>query len=97
MPLRSFTGGADAIEVEARTVGDALQALGGRHTGLLERVLDVDGTVRRFVNIYVGEVDIRELGGLDATLEEGEVLSIVPAVAGGSRGGQRPAPDGRDA
>lgn len=84
MPLRSFTGGADEVEVEARTVGDALQVLGRRYAGLLERIVDVDGTVRRFVNIYVGEIDIRELGGLDATLQGGEVVSVVPAVAGGS-------------
>lgn len=84
MPLRSFTGGADDVEVEARTVGEALQAMGQCHAGLLERVLDVDGAVRRFVNIYVGEVDIRDLGGLETMLEGGEVLSIVPAVAGGS-------------
>lgn len=84
MPLRSFTEGADEIEVEGRTVGEALEALGRRHAGLLERILDVDGSVRRFVNIYIGEVDIRERGGLEASLQEGAVVSIVPAVAGGS-------------
>lgn len=83
MPLRSFTGGADVLEVQAATVGEALEILGRRHAGLLERILDVDGSVRRLVNVYLGEVDIRELGGLSVPVREGDVVSIVPAVAGG--------------
>jgi len=84
-PLRSFTGGAGQIEVEGTTVGQALDVLGRRHDGILERVLDADGRIRGFVNIYLGESDVKTLGGLDAPLTGTAVISIVPAVAGGVR------------
>ena len=89
MPLRSLTGGADEVEAEGSTVGEVLEALGRRHAGLPERILDVDGGVRRFINIYLGEVNIRERGGLGAPVQEGDVLSIIPAVAGGSGAAER--------
>ena len=82
-PLRSFTGGAGEVDVEATTVAQALQALDRRHAGILDRVLDGDGRVRGFVNIYVGETNVKQLGGLDAALAEQAIISIVPAVAGG--------------
>ncbi|WP_407280846.1 molybdopterin-synthase adenylyltransferase MoeB [Aromatoleum evansii] len=86
-PLRSYTGGADEVEVEAATVGDALQALAHRHEGLLPRVCAEDGSLRPFVNIYVGSDNVRDLGGLAAPLpRDGAVLAIVPAVAGGAGG-----------
>ena len=83
-PLRSFTGGAGEVTVEGTTVGQALDALGRRHDGILERVLDPAGDVRGFVNIYLGETNVKALGGLDAPLPDPAVISIVPAVAGGS-------------
>ena len=82
-PLRAFTGGAGKVEVEGSTVRQALDALGNRHTGILERLLDADGSVRGFVNIYVGESNVKSLGGLGAELPDSSVISIVPAVAGG--------------
>jgi molybdopterin converting factor small subunit len=82
-PLRPFTGGADEVSVEGGTVGDALHDLARRHDGILQRVLDAEGRVRGFVNIYVGERNIKSLGGLDAPLHDTAVISIVPAVAGG--------------
>ena len=82
-PLRSFTGGAGEVDVEATTVARALQALDRRHAGILDRVLDGDGRVRGFVNIYVGETNVKQLGGLDTALAEQAIISIVPAVAGG--------------
>jgi molybdopterin converting factor small subunit len=82
-PLRPFTGGADEVPVEGSTVGDALHDLASRHHGILQRVLDDDGRVRGFVNIYVGDRNIKALGGLQATLGDTEIISIVPAVAGG--------------
>lgn len=86
-PLRSYTGGADEVALEAATVGDALQALGRRHEGLLARVCAPDGSLRPFVNVYLGADNVRALGGLDAPLPaEGAVLAIVPAVAGGAGG-----------
>jgi molybdopterin converting factor small subunit len=84
-PLRSFTGGAGEVSVAGATVADALGDLGRRHAGILERVLDDRGQVRGFVNIYVGEDNVRSLGGLGARLPDASVISIVPAVAGGSR------------
>jgi len=84
-PLRPLTGGAAEIDVEAGTVGEALQVLERRHEGVLDRVLDGEGKVRGFVNIYLGERNVRSLGGLDAPLPESGVISIVPAVAGGAR------------
>lgn len=86
-PLRSYTGGADEVEVEAATVGDALQALARRHEGLLPRVCAADGSLRPFVNVYLGADNVRDLGGLAAALpHDGAVLAIVPAVAGGAGG-----------
>ena len=84
-PLRPFTGGADEIRVEAGTVGDALRELERRHEGVLERVLDPEGHVRGFVNIYVGPANVHSLGGLETPIENEAVISIVPAVAGGRR------------
>jgi molybdopterin converting factor small subunit len=84
-PLRPFTGGAGQIEVEGATVGQALQALGRRHEGILDRLLDAEGQIRGFVNIYLGETNVRTLGGLDSPLPDAAVISIVPAVAGGAR------------
>ena len=82
-PLRPYTGGAGEVTVEAATVGEALAALGRAHEGVLDRVLDPSGDVRGFVNVFVGEKNIRTLGGLSAPVGEATVISIVPAVAGG--------------
>ncbi|ANM31638.1 molybdenum cofactor biosynthesis protein MoaD [Acidobacteria bacterium Mor1] len=84
-PLRNLTAGAGFVEVDAGTVGEALTLLERRHEGILQRVLDEHGRLRGFVNVFVGERNIQALGGLDAGLEEGAVISIVPAVAGGTR------------
>ena len=84
-PLRSLTGGATEVTVEGSDVGSALQALGRRHEGILERVLDEHGTLRPFVNVFVGPTSLRELDGLETRLREGDVLAIIPAVAGGGR------------
>jgi len=82
-PLRSFTGGADEVAVQGETVGEALEALGTLHAGILEYVLESDRDIRRFVNIYLGDRNISALGGLDTPIDEAVVISIVPAVAGG--------------
>ncbi len=88
-PLRSHTGGADEVRVEATTVAEALAALGRRHAGVLERVLGADGEPRAFVNLYLGSQDIRSLDGLATRLADGDVLAIIPAVAGGAAGRER--------
>jgi len=87
-PLRGYTGGADEVALEAATVGQALAALVARHEGLAERILDADGRPRQFVNIFVGKADLRTLQGLETVLAPGDVISIVPAVAGGRDEGE---------
>jgi proteasome lid subunit RPN8/RPN11 len=83
-PLRSFTRGQDEVGVECATVSEALQELGEQAPGILERVLDGQGRLRPFVNVFVGPDDVRGLAGLASPVPEGAVISIVPAVAGGS-------------
>jgi proteasome lid subunit RPN8/RPN11 len=82
-PLRGFTRGQDEVSVECATVGEALRELGERAPGILERVLDGEGRLRPFVNVFVGPSDVRALAGLESSVPEGAVISIVPAVAGG--------------
>jgi molybdopterin converting factor small subunit len=83
-PLRPFTKGADEVRVHGATVSEALANLGEKCPGLLERVLDKDGRLRAFVNVFVGANDVRTLQGLATPVANGAVLSIVPAVAGGA-------------
>ena len=83
MPLRGYTGGADEVKLEARTVGEALQRLGAAYDGMGARVLSPKGELRQFVNVFVGTRNVRSLEGLATPLAEGDVISIVPAVAGG--------------
>jgi sulfur-carrier protein len=81
-PLRTLTGGADEVKATGGTVREIIADLESRHAGIKDRLLDEKG-VRRFVNIYVGDEDIRFLDGLDTPLNGGEQISIVPAIAGG--------------
>ncbi|MCC6664521.1 MAG: MoaD/ThiS family protein [Polyangiaceae bacterium] len=81
-PLRSLTGGEEAVKVTGATVRAVIDGLEKAHPGMKDRLLDDKG-VRRFVNIYVGEEDIRFLDGLETALENGQEISIVPAIAGG--------------
>ena len=82
-PLRRLTDGQGEVEVEARTVKEAIEKLEEMYPGFKERILDEKGNLRRFVNLYVNDEDIRFLKGVDTDLKEGDVLSIVPAIAGG--------------
>jgi len=81
--LRTLTGGASELKVEGATVADVLNELDAQHTGFAERLFDDSGALRRFVNVFVDEEDIRFLQGVETPLSDGAVLSIVPAVAGG--------------
>jgi molybdopterin converting factor small subunit len=81
-PLRTLTGGEEAVSVSGSTVKEVIEDLESKHPGMRERLLDAKG-VRRFVNIYVGDEDIRFLDGLETKLESGTEISIVPAIAGG--------------
>ena len=81
--LRTLTAGASEVEAEAGTVQAVLAELESKHPGFAERLLDADGNLRRFVNVFVSDDDVRFMDGLDTEVPEGETLSIVPAVAGG--------------
>ncbi len=81
--LRAVTGGEGQIEVEGTTVGEALDAVFEQHQDLRDRITE-DGGLRRFVNVYVSGEDIRFQDGLDTELSEGDEVTILPAVAGGS-------------
>ena len=81
--LRALVGGAGEVIVEATTVREAIHAVENRHPGLAARVLDEAGELRRFVNVFVADEDVRFLEGLDTPLTSGAVVSLVPAVAGG--------------
>jgi sulfur-carrier protein len=81
--LRNLAGGASEVAVEAGTVAEALKALDGAHAGFAERLFDESGALRRFVNVFVADEDIRFLQGIDTPVADGQVVSIVPAVAGG--------------
>ena len=81
--LRTLTGGAGEVKVDGSTVGEVLKALDAAHPGFGERIFDDNGKVRRFVNIFIADEDIRFLSGVDTPVADGQTVSIVPAVAGG--------------
>jgi sulfur-carrier protein len=81
--LRTLTGGAGEVSVEGSTVGEVLKALDAAHPGFADRLFDDAGGLRRFVNIFVADEDVRFLDGLATPVADGQTLSIVPAVAGG--------------
>jgi molybdopterin synthase sulfur carrier subunit len=81
--LRTLTGGAGEVSVEGSTVGEILKSLDAAHPGLAERLFDDTGALRRFVNVFVADEDIRFLDGLSTPVTEGQAVSIIPAVAGG--------------
>lgn len=81
--LRTLVGGAGEVPVEAATVREAIVAVDAAYPGIALRVLDDRGVLRRFVNIFVADEDVRFLDGLDTVLEAGQTVSLVPAVAGG--------------
>ena len=81
--LRTLTGGAGEVSVEGSTVGEVLKSLDAAHPGMAERLFDDGGALRRFVNVFVADDDIRFMSGLDTPVPDGETVSIIPAVAGG--------------
>lgn len=80
--LRPYTGGAKLVSAQGSTLRDVISDLDGNHTGLAERLLDGDA-LRRFINLYVNDEDVRFIGGLDLALKDGDSITILPAVAGG--------------
>ena len=81
--LRPLTAGQPEVEVDAGTVGEAIAALDAANPGFTSRILDESGALRRFVNVFVSDDDVRFLDGLDTAVPEGGTVAIVPAVAGG--------------
>jgi molybdopterin converting factor small subunit len=81
--LRPYTDGAAEVAVAGATLTEVLDSLESAHPGIRARVLDDDGALRRFVNVYVGEEDVRFTEGLDTPTPAGATVSIIPAVAGG--------------
>ncbi|MGA2835841.1 MAG: ubiquitin-like small modifier protein 1 [Acidimicrobiales bacterium] len=81
--LRTLTGGAGELVIEGSTVGEVLKGLDAAHAGFAERIFDADGGLRRFVNVFLDEEDVRFLEGLATPVADGQTISIVPAVAGG--------------
>ena len=82
-PLRKLTADQDEVTVSAENVGVLIDELENQYPGLKNRLCDESGEVRRFINIYVNNEDIRFLEGKGTTLNDGDVVSIIPAIAGG--------------
>jgi molybdopterin synthase sulfur carrier subunit len=83
-PLRNLTNNQAEVNAEGATVGDLINDLGKNYNGLKDRLCDENGKIRRFVNIYLNEEDIRFLQGESTVVKTGDQVSIVPAIAGGS-------------
>jgi sulfur-carrier protein len=83
-PLKKLAGEQDVISAKGSTVGEVLQWLTDTYPGLKERLKDEQGEVRRFINIYVNDEDIRFIKNLETPVKEGDQISIIPAIAGGS-------------
>jgi molybdopterin synthase sulfur carrier subunit len=84
--LRSYTGGAKIVEGSGDTLAGLLDDLDSKHNGLKGRLITPEGSLHRFVNVYVNDEDVRFLGALDAKLNDGDSITILPAVAGGALG-----------
>jgi MoaD family protein len=82
-PLRPFVGDAAVLDTDADTVGAALEQIGKNHPGFLQRLLARPGELRPYVNVFVGSDNVRASSGLDTPIADGDVVSIIPAVAGG--------------
>jgi MoaD family protein len=83
--LRSYTNGEKGVEGAGDTVAELLADLDAKFPGLRARLITEDGSLHRFVNVYVNDEDVRFLGSLDAKLSDGDTVTILPAVAGGAR------------
>ena len=81
--LRPLAGGSSEVTVEGDTVGEVLGSLDAAHPGFADRLLDESGDLRKFVNVFVADDDVRFLDGLDTKVPDGETVAIIPAVAGG--------------
>lgn len=85
-PLRRLTGDKDEVMVDAKNIQDLVEKLESQFPGTRERLCDENGNLRRFINLYVNNEDIRFLEGMKTELKDSDVVSIIPAIAGGSQG-----------
>jgi MoaD family protein len=88
--LRSHAGGAKTVSAEGSTVGEVLSALVAQYPGLSGQVINGDGTLHKFVNVYVNDDDVRYMSALDTPVNATDEISILPAVAGGALGDRTP-------
>jgi molybdopterin converting factor small subunit len=82
--LRTYTGGAKVVEGSGSTLGELIKNLDAAHVGIGDRLLDGEA-LRRFVNVYLNDEDVRFLGGLETPVSDGDTVTVLPAVAGGAR------------
>ncbi len=83
-PLRPMTGGKSEIEGQGGSIAELIEQMNAAHPGLKDRICDEQGEIRRFINVYLNEEDIRFLTGKDTPVKDGDEVSIIPAIAGGS-------------
>jgi len=81
--LRSSTGGAKEVEADGQTVGDVLHSLAQQHPATRSQLFSEEGELNRYVNVYLNDEDVRFLGGIETPVADGDVVTILPAVAGG--------------
>ncbi len=81
--LRTYTGGESEVDTEGSSLREVLDSLDASYPGIKGRIVDEQGALRRFVNVYVGNDDVRFLDGLDTSISDGTQISVIPAVAGG--------------
>ncbi|HEX4977416.1 MAG TPA: ubiquitin-like small modifier protein 1 [Nocardioides sp.] len=82
--LRTYTGGEKAVSADGATLAEVVESLEANHPGIKERLVD-NGDLRRFVNVYVNDEDVRFTGGLETKVDDGDQVVVLPAVAGGAR------------
>ena len=82
-PLRKLTDNQAEVDIQAGTIGELVEGLEEAHNGIKEKLVDENGEIRRYVNVYLNDEDIRFLDGADTLLNEGDKVAIVPAIAGG--------------
>ncbi|MCR4292172.1 MAG: MoaD/ThiS family protein [Candidatus Kuenenia sp.] len=82
-PLRTFTDGVDEVKVEGKNIGEIISNLEANYKGIKERICDDSGQIRRFINFYLNDEDIRFLNNMETPVKDGDYISVVPAIAGG--------------
>jgi len=88
-PLRPITAGLAEVKVEGATVGEVLRKMDGQYKGFADRILEDGKAVRRFINVFVNEDNIRDKNELETVVKAGDTISILPSIAGGSVGSDR--------